>query len=360
MPVSFASTTSFLVERRGFCRLVVSTLGVCLVALSGVAQAAEKRLDRTFSVAPGGRLTIDSDGTDLRVEGTGGNQVIVHVLLSGSERMLKRMTLSADQSGNDVAVAAKHGTGKWTDWFGGWNLDGRIEVKVPRDYHLDIRTSGGDIKVSQLKGNARGRTSGGDIQVADIQGPVEMQTSGGDVRVEQIEGATRLATSGGDLEIARLKGDLDAKTSGGYIHLDDVVGRVVARTSSGNVVARGVRGDCDLKTSGGDIRATIDGKIAAHTSGGDVTAELVGANRGISVSSSGGDLTVRVPKDTKGELNAATSGGSVRTELPVTTTEMSERKLTGTLNGGGNAIHARTSGGSIKVVATGSGEAVEN
>ena len=339
---------------------VASTLGACLVALSFSADAAEKRLDRTFSVAPGGRLTIDSDGTDLRVEGTGGNQVVVRILLSGSERMLERMTLTADQSGNDVSVAAKHGNGKWTDWFGGWNLDGKIEVQVPRDYNIDLRTSGGDIRVSQLKGNARGKTSGGDIQIVDVQGPVEMQTSGGDVRAEQIEGATRLGTSGGDIDIVRLKGDLDAKTSGGYVHLDDVVGRVMARTSSGNVVARGVRGDSDLKTSGGDIRATIDGKITAHTSGGDVTAELVGANRGISVSSSGGDLTVRVPKDTKGELNAATSGGSVRTELPITTTELGERKLTGTLNGGGNPIHARTSGGSIKVLAAGGGEATQN
>ena len=328
-----------------------STLGVCLVALSSAAHAAEKRLDRTFSVAPGGRLTIESDGTDLRVEGTRrqpGHRAHPAERLgahAGAHDVDRR------PSGNDVAVAAKHGNGKWTDWFGGWNLDGRIEVQVPRDYNIDIRTSGGDIKVGQLKGDARGRTSGGDIQVVDIQGPVEMHTSGGDVRVEQVEGATRLGTSGGDIEIARLNGDLDAKTSGGYIHLDDVVGKVMARTSSGNVVARGVRGDSDLKTSGGDIRATIDGKIAAHTSGGDVTAELVGANRGISVSSSGGDLTVRVPKDTKGELNAATSGGSVRTELPVTTTEMGERKLTGTINGGGNPIHARTSGGSIKVVA---------
>ena len=331
--------------------LAASTLGVCLVAVASVAQAAEKRLDRTFSVASGGRLTIDSDGTDLRVEGTGGNQVVVHIILEGSERSLERMTLSAEQNGNDVAVAAKHGSGKWTDWFGGWNLGGKIEVLVPRDYNIDIRTSGGDIKVVQLNGNARGRTSGGDIQIAEVRGPVDMQTSGGDVRVEQVEGSTRLGTSGGDIEILRLKGDLDAKTSGGYIHLDEVDGQVVARTSSGNVIARGVRGDSDLKTSGGDIRATIDGKIAAHTSGGDVTAELVGANRGISVSSSGGDLTVKVPKDTKGELNAATSGGSVRTELPVTTTQMSEHRLTGTLNGGGNPIQARTSGGSIKVVA---------
>ncbi len=337
-----------------------NALGLCLVACSFAAQAAEKRLDRTFSVAPGGRLTIESEGSDLRVEGTSGNQVVVHILVTGSERAVERITLSAEQSGSDVAVVTKQGSGKWTDWLGGWNLDGKIEVKVPRDYNIDIRTSGGDMTVAQLRGSARGRTSGGDIRITEVQGPVDMSTSGGDVRVEQIEGETRLNTSGGDIEIVRVNGNLDAKTSGGYIHLDDVAGKVNARTSSGNVIARGIRGDSDLKTSGGDIRATIDGKIAAHTSGGDVTAELVGANRGISVSSSGGDLTVRVPKDTKGELNAATSGGSVRTELPVTTTEMGEHRLTGTINGGGDPIYARTSGGSIKVVVAGATQASSN
>ncbi len=338
MPVRFVSTP-------------VNVLGVCLLACSFAAHAAEKRLDRTFTVAPGGRLTIEADSADLRVEGTSGNQVVVHVLLTGSQSTLERMTLSAEQSGDDVAVAAKHGSGKWTDWFGSWNIDGKVEVKVPPNYNIDIRTSGGDIVVGQLQGDAHGKTSGGDIRVTELRGPVEMQTSGGDVRAEQIEGNTRLGTSGGDIDVTRLTGDLEAKTSGGYIQLSDISGKVVARTSSGNVIATGIRGDSDLKTSGGDIRASIDGRIAAHTSGGDVTAELVGANRGISVTSSGGDLTVRVPKTTTAALNASTSGGSVRTELPVTTTEMGDHKLTGTINGGGNQIYARTSGGSIKVVA---------
>jgi DUF4097 and DUF4098 domain-containing protein YvlB len=341
MPVRFAS-------------LLVNALGLCLLACSLTVQAAEKRLDRTFSVTAGGRLTIESDGSDLRVEGTSGNQVEVHILMKGSEKALERITLTAERSGDDVAVVAKHGSGKWTDWIciGICNFDGRVEVKVPHQYNIDIRTSGGDIIVAQLQGDARAKTSGGDIKVTEMHGPVDMQTSGGDVRAEQIDGNTRLNTSGGDIDVTRVTGELDAKTSGGYIHLNDISGKVVARTSSGNVIASGVRGDSELKTSGGDIRATIDGKIAAHTSGGNVTAELVGANRGISVSSSGGDLTVRVPKNTTGQLNAASSGGSVRTELPVTTTEMGEHKLTGTLNGGGNEIYARTSGGSIKVVAS--------
>ncbi|HKS55963.1 MAG TPA: DUF4097 family beta strand repeat-containing protein [Steroidobacteraceae bacterium] len=343
-----------------FASVQVGILGLCLLASSFAAQAAEKRLDRTFSVSPGGRLTIDSDGSDLRVEGTSGNQVEVHILVKGSDRVLERMELTAEQSGNDVSVMAKRNTGKWTDFFGSWSQEGRVEVKVPHNYNIDIRTAGGDIVVGQLQGDARGKTSGGDIKVTELRGPVEMQTSGGDIRAEQIEGNTRLGTSGGDVDVARLTGDLDAKTSGGYIHLSDISGKVVARTSSGNVIASGIRGDSDLKTSGGDIRATIDGKIAAHTSGGNVTAELIGANRGISVSSSGGDLVVRVPKDTAGALDASTSGGSVRTDIPVTTTEMGEHKLTGTFNGGGNAIYARTSGGSIKVVAsTGAGTDVE-
>ncbi|HKU15408.1 MAG TPA: DUF4097 family beta strand repeat-containing protein [Steroidobacteraceae bacterium] len=333
---------------------LASALGVCLIACSLTVHAEEKRLDRTFTVAPGGRLTIDADSSDLRVEGTAGNQVVVHILMKGSERWLERVTLSAEQSSNDVAIVAKE-TSKWSDLFGGgWNREGKVEVQVPRSYNIDIRTSGGDIVVGPLQGDARAKTSGGDIRVADLQGPVDMQTSGGDVRVEQIQGTTRLSTSGGDVEVTHLTGDLDAKTAGGYIHLDDISGQVVARTSSGNVIANGIRGDSDLKTSGGDIRASVDGKIAAHTSGGDVTAELVGANRGISVSSSGGDLTVRVPQGTAGELDAATSGGSVRTELPVTTTELGEHKLSGTINGGGNRIYARTSGGSIKLVAAGS------
>src|SRR5262245_38553155 len=116
----------------------VRLLGICLLAGSLTAQAAEKRLDQTFTVSPGGRLTIESDGSDLRVEGTSSNQVEVHILMKGSEKVLERLTLTAERSGNDVAVVAKHGSGKWTDFFGGWNLDGRVEVKVPHQYNIDI------------------------------------------------------------------------------------------------------------------------------------------------------------------------------------------------------------------------------
>jgi len=288
-------------------------LGIWLLACSVTVQAAEKRLDRTFTVAPGGRLTIDSDGSDLHVEGTAGNEVVVHVLMTGSQRFLERATLSAEQSGNDVAVVAGEGSGIRLTI--GWSQGSKVEVQVPRSYNVDIRATGGNI------------------------------------RAEQIEGSARLEISDGNIDVKGMTGDLDAKTFGGHIHLNDISGSVVARSSDGEIVAGGIRGDSELRTTGGNIRATIDGRITAQTADGDLTAELVGANRGISVSTLGGDLTVRVPNDTAAELDASAMGGSVRTELPVTTTETGEHKLTGTLNGGGNTIYARASDGNVKVVA---------
>ena len=182
-----------------FATVLVNILGVCLLACSVAAQAAEKRLDRTFS----GRARRPADDRVGRHATCGsraprGNQVEVHILLKGSERTLERMTLTAEQSGNDVAVAAKHGTGKWTDFFGGWNLDGKIEVKVPRNYNIDIRTSGGDIIVGQLQGDARGKTSGGDIKVTEMHGPWKCRLPAatcGSSRSKATRGSTRRAAT---------------------------------------------------------------------------------------------------------------------------------------------------------------------
>ncbi len=48
-------------------RRVLTIVAICLT-LTGVAvQAAEKRLDRTFAVAPGGQLTVEAEGADITV-----------------------------------------------------------------------------------------------------------------------------------------------------------------------------------------------------------------------------------------------------------------------------------------------------
>ncbi len=54
-----------------------------------------------------------------------------------------------------------------------------------------------------------------------------------------------------------------------------------------------------------------------------------------------------LPKDITGTLDAQSSGGPIDSDFPISTTRWSEHRLNGQINGGGNEIFVRTSGGSI-------------
>jgi DUF4097 and DUF4098 domain-containing protein YvlB len=145
-------------------------------------------------------------------------------------------------------------------------------------------------------------------------------------------------------------GPATLRTSGGDIDAKNVNGNVELRTSGGGILAESIQGEVDAETSGGDIRLLqVDGKIKGRTSGGSVRCSLVGSNRGISATTSGGDIELTVPRAVAGNLEMSTSGGDITTDIPVTATVLKNDHLRGSLNGGGQEIEARTSGGSIRL-----------
>lgn len=272
-----------------------SAIALVLLAAS-TAQAAEKKLDRTFTVSPGGTLTVVADSASVRVSGTDTSQVTVHMRARGSEKDLADTTLEAAQSSTGVEVTLRRK--EKGSWLLGrsWSSEESIEVTVPRRYVVNVRTGGGGIDLNDITGSAILKTSGGDIAAKDVNGNVELQTSGG------------------------------------------------------GILAESIRGDVDADTSGGDIRLLrIDGKIKGNTSGGSVKCSLVGANREISATTSGGDIELILPRGTTGDVKATTSGGEVRSDLPVTASLIKEGRLEGSMNGGGPSIRAHTSGGSISL-----------
>jgi hypothetical protein len=289
--------------------------GLVLAFTATAALGAERTLDRTFPVKAGGTLTVTADSAGIEVVGVDGNQVVVHMVAEAPQNELDETTFTATPSDSGVTVEMlRPERRRWFDW--GRNFDGHIEVKVPRSYRVELKTSGGGIRIESVAGPSRIRTSGGGINAKDIHGALDGSTSGGSIRVESIDGDTRVNTSGG------------------------------------SVYASGVRGSIDANSSGGGVRLMqIDGKINAHTSGGSVECELIGSNRGISASTSGGGIRVTVPADIKGTLDARTSGGDFHTELPISTTHMSDHEMSGLINGGGESIVMRTSGGGITLSA---------
>jgi DUF4097 and DUF4098 domain-containing protein YvlB len=270
---------------------------IALVLLAvGSVHAAEKTLERTFTVSPGGTLIVDADSATVQVTGAATNQVTVHIIAHGSDKDLAATTLEALQKGNGVTVTMRR-SGKGNGfWSSSWNGEARIEITVPQQYGIDVHTSGGDVSLAGTTGSAALHTSGGEISARNVNGPVE------------------------------------AKTSGGGIHVDSI------------------HGDVDANTSGGDVRLlNVDGKIRGQTSGGDMQCTLAGTNRGILLTTSGGSIRLTLPPATTGSIEASTSGGEISSQLAMLTSEQRDGYTKASINGGGQPINVRTSGGDISL-----------
>jgi DUF4097 and DUF4098 domain-containing protein YvlB len=145
-------------------------------------------------------------------------------------------------------------------------------------------------------------------------------------------------------------GSAGLHTSGGDISAKNVNGNVEAKTSGGGITTDAIRGDVDANTSGGDVRLlNVDGKIRGQTSGGDVQCSLVGINRGILVTTSGGSIRLTLPRAITASFEASTSGGEFSSELAMLTAEQRDGYAKGSINGGGQPINVRTSGGDISL-----------
>lgn len=309
-------------------------LVIALLFLAGAAHGAvESPIHRTFNVAPGGTLILDTDVGDVRIN-TGGSGVTVDVKRRArNDETLRDFDVTFDQTGNDVTVRAKlPRERKWMNWSN--DLDVQFIINVPSTYNLQVSTSGGDLRVANLTGDVRIRTSGGDIEIGAINGPVDARTSGGDV---ELESAT---------------GRVDLRTSGGNVVLGTAGSAVQARSSGGSITVRRVTGDLYAHTSGGGI--SIDeagGAIDASTSGGSIRAKFTQQPRGDSkMSTSGGGIVVSVAGNIAVDLDARTSGGDVETEIPITILgKKSDSSLEGKINGGGPKLVLRSSGGGIQL-----------
>jgi hypothetical protein len=288
-------------------RTTVMGLGVALlvVVLAMAAPAAE--FDERVPAEPGGRLRIDLTGGAVEIESHDEDVVRVEASASGPGAGAIDFELEGTPENLRLRSLRRGIAG----WFAGRV---RVRVRVPEEFSLDVRTSGGS------------------IEVEEIQGRVQLRTSGGNVEVSQIEGSVELITSGGSIEAQVIVGDLEAETSGGSIEVKEIEGRV------------------DVRTSGGSVEVhDVDGAVRARTSGGTISVRFSGAPEG-DVETSGGWIEIEYPDGDGFDLNAETSGGRVELdEHSELQGKVEPHKVRAEMNGGGPRLRVRTSGGDIRL-----------
>ncbi len=307
-------------------KILPSLLATGLLALAPLALSAKivRTVERSFTVQPGGNLTVVTQGGDIVVHTADTPEVRVVARQTvrantdaEADKLLADQSLRIEQQGNDVVAEAKYERSKsglvWKSWP---PVTVDFTVTVPRSYNLGLTTSGGDIGVESLQGQVKARTSGGDLNFARIDGELEARTSGGDIYLKEGTARAKLTTSGGDIDVERAGGPTEVSTSGGNIRIE-VATELVSAT-----------------TSGGNVRVSLAGPL----------------QRDAFVSTSGGNVVVRVPAAAGFQLDARTSGGDVKAAgitLKISEGGVGKSRLAGAVNGGGPVLKLRTSGGDI-------------
>lgn len=188
---------------------------------------------------------------------------------------------------------------------------------------VKILTHAGEIVVGSAGAGADVKTLGGDIRLGPVKGDLAAQTLAGDVRARWVAGAARVETSGGNIELDRVDGWLKARTGGGDIVVPLVGGAVTA------------------ETAGGDVRIAVGARQLRE---------------GVSIVSGGGDVTLTLPSDFRGNVDLTVNGvdrsePAIRSEFSEVSVARRENSArgTGVLNGGGSTVRVLTSSGAIRL-----------
>ncbi len=102
---------------------------------------------------------------------------------------------------------------------------------------LDISTVSGDITLAKVSGNMNLSTTSGEIRLQEGKGRLETDSISGDARIGSLEGAFTMSATSGELVIDEGKGYGNAETVSGDVQLflEALEGDLYVSTTSGNV-----------------------------------------------------------------------------------------------------------------------------
>src|SRR5258705_13978662 len=150
----------------------------------------EEHLTKQFTAKPGGKLVVDVDFGSIDVKTSPASTVNVEVFRkvqrggkADEEAFLHDRPVTISQDGDTITVQARAKTREGWSWRGSQRTEGKDTISVPAGFNAQVKTSGGAIASTDLKGEVKAKTSGGKIQITPVPGPPDRDTFRGKVRV---------------------------------------------------------------------------------------------------------------------------------------------------------------------------------
>lgn len=304
-------------------------------------------------------VVVSTSAGGIAVSGEQGQSPRVEVYIRGNnnqhltkEEIQKRLDedydLSVSVNGHEVRAIArnKHDNMNWRR-----SISISFKIYVPQQVNTDLKTSGGGIRLDNLKGNETFTTSGGGLQIDKLVGMIHGTTSGGGIDVSNSSENINLQTSGGGITAKNCSGKIRLETSGGGLRLINLKGNITAHTSGGGVEGNNIEGELITSTSGGSIDLKeMSCSLDANTSAGGLYAQMKQVGKYLRLNASSGNIDLELPLKQGFDLNLR--GDRVNqhpSKINGFSGDWDKDHIKGTINGGGIPVTADASSGNINL-----------
>jgi hypothetical protein len=230
--------------------------------------AAQDTWERTYTVAPGGRVEILNVNGQIRAEAA--TDGVVRITAERSARagsddsareLLQKIEMREEVGPERVRIQTIAPRGSL---WGGAGHKVSYVVRVPAGVHVDLRTVNGGVRLDSVGGEVRAASTNGGVQgrVAGIS-LLDARTTNGGVEVEVTgpvarDGRVSLTSTNGGVRLAVPEGtqaDVTARCTNGRVSVADlpltVEGEQTRRRLSGRINGGGAR--IDLQTTNGGV-----------------------------------------------------------------------------------------------------------
>ena len=269
---------------------------ILTLALSPVLAWAGEAIDQSISVPSDGHIYIDNQRGNVVIKGWDKNELKVTGTLDDKA---EGFLLENRGSRTDFVVnMPKSYNSNWDD-----NSEGsKLTIFMPVTSAVNFEGVSVDVKISELRSDARIGTVNGDIDAKQLVGNITLETVNGSIDALNLGGELRYQTVNGDIE------DVDSQ---GQLMMTLVNGDVRSNTKAEDIRFENVNGDLTLRvnTLGKLSASTVNGELEVYVN--ELTKEAQ-----IRAESVSGDFDLYLPMNISARFDIeAHAGGDISNAL---------------------------------------------
>ena len=233
-------------------------------------------------------------------------------------------------------------------------VESKLTLKVPASVKVNVRNRHAETEITGVQGGTRADCQNGKLELNDLAGDIHAETSHAPLTAERIGGA-KLVNQHGSITATDVEGDLETRNQHNQINVSHVTGALKVHNQHGSVVASKITGPVEIEArhtevqlhdldgsvrvrnshgriSGRRLRGNVDARNEYHSIDLDVSCdEVVCKNRHgkiklhladpslrvVRAETSHADLELNVAESLSPRIEAQTTYGSVKSDLPV-------------------------------------------